>query len=73
MVSMPAECNPRACPESSPGVRATSRSCCTRLAPNPADATSTSAAATGTGGRRQKSRYGPARSSSSGTQSRARR
>jgi hypothetical protein len=66
MVSIPEECNPKACPLSSPGVRAISRSWSSRLAEKPIDATVTAASATGSGGRRAKTRYGRASISSSG-------
>ncbi len=72
IVSMPAECRPRAWPLSSAGVRVISRSCCTRLAPKPAEARVTRQAATGTGGCRAKARYGTASSNSSGVAARRR-
>ncbi|GGM02544.1 hypothetical protein GCM10010129_52330 [Streptomyces fumigatiscleroticus] len=72
IVSIPAECRPRAWPESSPGVRAIRRSCWTRPAPKPTEATAARAAASGGAGCRKKSRYGAASSTSSGMPRRGR-
>ncbi|MFD0664475.1 hypothetical protein [Thermocatellispora tengchongensis] len=72
MVTIPAECRPRACPLISSGVRASSRSWSSRLAAYPTEARVTAATATGSAGSSAKTRYGTASSRRSGASSRPR-
>jgi hypothetical protein len=72
MASIPADCRPRACPDSSSGVRASRRRCSRRLAEYPTEATVTAITATTSGGCHTKIRNGTPSSRRNGPASRSR-